>query len=205
MKQQKTIAVDIDDVLSRSAEGFIAFSNQQWGHSLSPDDYQEEWAVVWGVPLEEALKRSIVYHASGAVGNYQPHEAALPVLQRLAKHYKLVTVTSRREILKPETDRWIELHFPGIFQELHYAGIWDKELTGKNVQQTLKRSKADLLRQIRADYLIDDHPKHCLGAAEAGIPAILFGTYSWNRGIKDLPKNVTRALTWDDIARYFDV
>jgi uncharacterized HAD superfamily protein len=205
MKQHKTIAVDIDDVLARSAEGFIAFSNKQWGHALQPEDYQEEWAVVWGVPLEEALERSIVYHASGVVGNYQPHEAAMPVLKRLAKHYRLVAVTSRREILKPETDRWMERHFPGVFQELHYAGIWDRHLTGDNVQQALAHTKAEIVREIGADYLIDDQPKHCIGAAEAGAKVVLFGDYKWNRELRELPKNVVRAHHWDEVAEYFRV
>src|SRR3989442_811615 len=105
MEQHKTIAVDIDDVLSRSAEGFIAFSNERWGMQLKPDDYQEEWSVVWGVPLDEALKRSIEYHSSGAVSKYRPYEAALPILKRLAAQYDLVAVTSRRALLRAETDR----------------------------------------------------------------------------------------------------
>lgn len=205
MKQRKTIAVDIDDVLSRSAEGFISFSNEQWGLKLSPEDYQEEWAVVWGVPLEEAVERSIVYHASGAVGKFQPHEAAMPVLQRLAKQYRLVAVTSRREILKPETDRWMERHFPGIFEALHYAGIWDRKLHQGNVQQTLNHTKAEVLKEIGADYLIDDQLKHCLGAAEAGIVAILFGDYKWNRTTNNLPGRVVRARDWDEVAEYFHV
>jgi uncharacterized HAD superfamily protein len=205
MKQRKTIAIDIDDVLSRSAEGFIAFTNKQWGHSLTPDDYQEEWALVWGVELEEAIRRSIVYHASGVVGDYLPHEAAMPVLKRLAKHYDLVVVTSRRQVLRPETDAWIERHFPGIFKELHYAGIWDDYSDKQRLTAAIKQTKAEVCRELGADYLIDDQIKHCIGAAEAGIPAILFGNYKWNREPKVLPKQVVRAHHWDEVAEYFHV
>lgn len=200
-KQRKTIAVDVDDVLSRSAEGFIAFSNERWGQQLSPDDYQEEWAVVWGVPLEQALERSLEFHASGVVGIYQPHEAAMPVLKRLAKQFNLVVVTTRREILKPETDAWISRHFPGIFQELHFAGIWEHP----DMARALAHTKAEICREIGADYLIDDQPKHCIGAAGAGLKSILFGDYKWNRGEQDLPEGVTRAAHWNEIAEYFRV
>ena len=200
MKQRKTIAVDIDDVLSRSAEGFIAFSNERWGMSLKPEDYQEEWAVVWGVPLDEALERSIEFHASGTVGNYQPNEAALPVLKKLAKTYNLVAVTSRRRLLQPETDAWMGRHFPGIFQELHYAGIWD-ELPKDQVMRALKHTKAELCREIGADYLIDDQIKHCIGAAEAGVQALLFGA----SGGTKTPTDVTPVADWSGVERYFHV
>jgi len=203
MKQRKTIAVDIDDVLARSAEGFVAFSNERWGMQLQPEDYQEEWAVVWGVPLEEALRRSIEFHSSGVVGGYQPYEAALPVLRRLAIKFDLVAVTSRKTLIKPETDRWLDRHFPHIFREVHYAGIWDKQLTHHDVARRLAHTKAEVCRQIGADYLIDDQPKHCIGAAKAGIKAILFGDYKWNRQQQELPEGVTRARHWDDVLEYF--
>lgn len=201
-KKRKTIAVDIDDVLARSAEGFIAFSNERWGMRLQPDDYQEEWAVVWGVPVEQALERSLEFHASGIVGTYQPHEAAMPVLKRLAQEFDLVVVTSRREIIKPETDAWIARHFPHIFQELHYAGIWDNV---SNISKALTGTKAEICRAIGADYLIDDQLKHCIGAANAGIKAVLFGEYRWTRHEQNLPKGVTRAAHWDEVAGYFHV
>lgn len=206
MKQRKTIAVDIDDVLARSAEGFVAFTNQRWNMRLSPDDYREEWAVVWGVPLAEALRRSEEYHASGAAGRYEPHQTALPVLRQLSKKYKLVAVTSRRAILRPETDQWMERHFPGVFKDLYYAGIWDRKLSGQRVVgQALAHTKAEICREIAADFLIDDQIKHCVGAAEAGLTALLFGDYGWNRAPGHLPARVVRVRGWNDVAEYFGV
>lgn len=203
MKQ--TIAIDIDDVLSRSAEGFIAFSNRRWGMRLSPEDYQEEWAVVWGVSLDEAVQRSIDFYASGIVGEYEPYESAMPVLRRLSKRFKLVAVTSRREILKPETDSWMAKHFPGIFQELYYAGIWDRQLTQANVQETLASTKATLCTQIGVEYLIDDQLKHCISAAKDGVKAILFGDYKWNRFEHRLLEGITPASSWTEVREYFNV
>ncbi|HSW99256.1 MAG TPA: hypothetical protein VLF71_05465 [Candidatus Saccharimonadales bacterium] len=200
MKQRKTIAVDIDDVLSKSAEGFIAFSNERWGMALKPEDYQEEWAVVWGVSLDEALERSIAFHASGAVGRYLPNEAAMPALKKLAKAYDLVAVTSRRKLLQPETDAWMERHFPGIFKELHYAGIWD-DLQKKGVEGALKQTKAELCREIGAEYLVDDQIKHCVGAASAGIKALLFGAGTGTA----VPSGVTPVANWAAVKEYFRV
>jgi uncharacterized HAD superfamily protein len=112
--KRKTIAIDIDDVLSAQAEGLLAFSNERWGHNLTLDDYTEEFAVLWSVSVPEAIERVKELMASGAHGRYRPHLHALPILASLAKRYKLVAATSRRRLLKPETDEWIERHFPGL-------------------------------------------------------------------------------------------
>lgn len=197
---RKTIAVDIDDVLSASAEGFAAYSNKQWGTNLTADDYSEEWAVVWGVPLEEAVKRAVVFHESGAVGDYRHHAQALPVLQKLRKKYDLVVVTSRRSVLKPETDVWLQHYFPDMFKAVHYAGMWDGE---HDPLHALKQSKAAICQSLGAQYLIDDQPKHCVGVAACGIDALLFGDYQWNR-TEALPKGVTRVADWAAVEEYFD-
>jgi 5'(3')-deoxyribonucleotidase len=199
---RKTIAIDIDDVLARSAEGFAAFSNEQWGSNMTPDHHTEDWVVAWGVSLDEALERSKVVHASGVMGRYEHYEAALPVLVALHGKYDLVVLTSRRLVLKPETDQWIEDRFPGLFSAVHYAGIWDG--TNKDdAYKRLKYTKAEICREIGADYLIDDQLKHCLAAAEAGLEVLLFGNYKWNQSAK-LPKKVTRVAGWPAVQEYFD-
>jgi uncharacterized HAD superfamily protein len=197
---RKTIAVDIDDVLSASAEGFAAFSNSRWGTNLTAADYSEEWAVVWGIPLEEAKKRAVEFHDANAVADYRHHAQSLPVLRKLRERYNLVIVTSRRNVLKPATDTWLQTFFPDIFSGVHYAGMWD---AGHDPLHALKQTKAGVCQAIGADYLIDDQLKHCLAAAECGLKVLLFGTYKWNQTEKTLPQNVTRAADWAAVERYF--
>ncbi|HSX16618.1 MAG TPA: hypothetical protein VLH86_00770 [Patescibacteria group bacterium] len=201
---QQTIAVDIDDVLAAGSEGFATFSNERWGTNITAEDYTENFGLAWGVPLEEALKRVDEYLASGAHGRFRHFDDALPVLQRLAKRYKLVVVTSRRVFLKPETDAWVERHFPGIFEEIRYAGFFEKS-DASNVHARLQHTKAELLKELGADYLIDDQPKHCYGAAAVGVTSLLFGEYKRNRDIKELPAGVIRAKSWSEVGRYFNV
>jgi uncharacterized HAD superfamily protein len=198
--KQKTIAIDIDDVLSAQAEGLLAFSNERWGHNLTLDDYTEEFAVLWSVSVPEAIERVKELMASGAHGRYRSHTHALPILAGLATRYKLIAVTSRRRLLKAETEEWLERHFPGIFQEVHYAGIWDDD---RKVADAVNATKAEVCRELGAEYLIDDQLKHCAGAAAAGIKAVLFGVYPWNRQA-DLPPGVTRARDWDEVEDYFN-
>jgi len=195
---KQVIAVDVDDVLSASASGFAAFSNRRWGAGVTADDYDEDWAKFWKVPLEVALQRREEAHASGVFGDYATVDKAVDVLSRLKTDYDLIVVTSRQLKLKPETDAWIARHFPNIFSAVHYAGIWDTQ----DVKNALRQHKAGICQQLGADFLIDDQLKHCIGAAECGMRALLFGNYKWNRA-DNLHENITEVHTWDEVGEYF--
>lgn len=196
--KKPTIAIDIDDVLAANAESFITFSNERWGTRLTVDDYHEHWPEVWQVDLVEAERRALEWHGSGAVAAYRHFEDAKEALIQLAGAYRLVVVTSRRAMLKCETHAWIDKHFPDIFDEIHFAGMWDKPGEDRH-----KVTKLEVCRAIGSDYLIDDQPKHCVAAANAGVPALLYGEYPWNR-INELPKNVRRVKNWAEVVEYFD-
>ncbi|HUC89227.1 MAG TPA: hypothetical protein VMR45_00315 [Patescibacteria group bacterium] len=201
--RRQIIAVDIDDVLSASAEGFAVFSNKRWNHNIKPDDYLEDWAEVWQVSADEARVRAEEFHKSGIVSEFRHFEHAVPVLSKLDKKYDIVVVTSRRLSIKPETERWIERYFPNIFKDICYAGIWDGDQDDTQVSARLKRTKTDACRAIGVNFLIDDQTKHCISAARAGIEALSFGDYRWNRGI-ELPEGVTPVRDWPAVERYFD-
>lgn len=194
------IAVDIDDVLSRSAEGFAAFSNREWQSGITADDYSEEWAVVWKIPLEDAIERAHQYHMLGAMGQYAHFEDAIPVIKKLQERFELVIVTSRRDMVKPETEVWLKKYFDGMFTAVHYVGMWD---ASDDVMQKLRANKTAVCLAIGATYLIDDQVKHCAGAADAGIETILFGDYRWNKTMQNAPR-ITKVRNWKEVGEYFD-
>lgn len=200
MLKKPVIAIDIDDVLAASAEGFVAFSNERWGMNLTVDDYDEHWGKMWQIEhdREEIERRAAEYHTLGVVGKYQPRSEAEPVLNKLSRRFDLVVVTSRRRMIASETEAWLKGHFPGVFAAVHYAGMWDDDHPNR-----YDATKTELCREISASYLIDDQLKHCLAAAEAGIPAVLFGRYAWNR-VDQLPPHVTRCENWDQVQDYFE-
>lgn len=192
------IAIDVDDVLAANAEGFIAYSNEKWGTKLKTDDYDEHWAMLWNVDNAETEKRAIDFHGSGAVRSYRHFEEAVPVLRSLAENYRLVITTSRRLQIKADTIEWIDQYFGDIFSEIRFAGMWDKV-----TDHSIKATKAELCKEIGAKYLIDDQLKHCTAAADAGIEALLFGEYTWNK-TRQLPGGVTRVKDWNEVLEYFD-
>jgi len=199
MIQGKRIAWDIDDVCADNATGFAEFCNKTWGLAMTADDFSEDWCAMWGVDIDEVNRRSEIFHTSDAALNYAPHEGAYDTLLALSKNNENHVVTSRRALLREHTDLWIAKHFPDIFTAIHYSGIFDNLKYGDHL-----KTKADVLVDIKADYLVDDQLKHCIAAVEHGIPAVLFGDYKWNQTDK-LPAGITRCANWKEVEEYFDV
>ncbi len=198
---KQTIAVDLDDVLASSAADFVLYSNKKWGTNLTPEDYQEHWAEMWEIDIEEAERRAHhIYYESKIQGRVTPLDAAAPVLRRLSANYDLVITTARPKFIEQITREWIEMHHQGIFQNIHFAGIWGE---GYHPEDALNLTKADLLERVGADYLIDDHPKHCTGALKKGVKPLLFGDYAWNRNVQ-LPEGIVRVKDWAAVQEFFD-
>lgn len=196
---REVIAVDIDDVLSDTAEGFTAFSNERYGTSLTISDFTEHWADMWQVDNDEVTRRAAEYHESGAANDFQHKEEALPVLRELEQSYKLLAITSRSNELKSLTHEWVERHFGEIFDDIKFAGIFD----GPIHDGLLHRTKGELFASNAVNYVIDDHLKHCFAAAKLGIQSVLFGDYPWNQH-EDLPPEIIRCENWGAVAEFFD-
>jgi uncharacterized HAD superfamily protein len=196
MKQ--TIAVDVDDVLAAEAEFVIAYSNKHWDHELTLEDYQENWGEMWNVDIDEVERRAAKLHMPGLVTSYRLMEGASDALRILKENYKLVILTSRRDVVRDETLAWLNDVFADVFSEVHFTGFWDTIS-----EESHLLTKGELAKQIGADFLIDDQPKHCFAAAEAGVESLLFGDYAQSRNLT-LPKGVTRCKNWGEVLEYFD-
>ena len=191
------IAVDIDDVLTASVPRLIESSNNAWGHKLTLDDYSEDWVRMWGVTPEEADRRSKYWHDSEFYHAAIPDPEALRVLGAMSNEHQLFVVTSRRLWVKDRTEDWIQQHYPGVFEGVHFAGMWEDPTIDR-----VAATKATTVSTLAADYLIDDQPKHCIGALAVGVRAILFGDYSWNSS--DLHPDIERCLDWVMVEDYLD-
>jgi uncharacterized HAD superfamily protein len=196
---KQIIAVDIDEVLADTAEGFIAYSNDNFGTNLKTGDFTEHWMDLWQVDHKEMERRARQFHHSGAVSQYTFKEHAKPVLEKLKDNYLLIVITSRNSRIIKETHAWVDEHFAGIFDDIKFAGIFD----GPFNEEMLHKTKGELFASNQVNYVIDDQLKHCLAAAKLGVNSILFGDYSWNQA-EDLPKLITRCSDWLAVEEYFD-
>ena len=198
--KRKLIAVDLDDVLADSAAQFVQYSNKKWGTNLTVDDFSEHWATMWGIDLDETLRRREQIYAEKVQVNLGAYNGAHEVLKRLAQNFDLVIVTSRPTVLQKDTMQWLETYYKGIFTDVIFAGIWDGD---DHPDQAVLRTKAHIIKRLGANYFIDDHPKHCFAVAAEGIPSLLYGDYAWNRSV-ELPEHVERVADWGAVEEYFN-
>lgn len=195
------IAVDIDNVIASSAESFIAFSNQLFGTELTLDDYSENRSAMWKVSQEESNRRGNILRDKAIQADYLPKEGAFETLKELRRKYEIILVTSRPKAADELTSTWVQRYFRDVLDDsqIIHAGFWD-EYDQANAHL---KHKGNIYRELKVDYVIDDHLKHCLGAVEAGSSALLFGNYPWN-SLLELPAGIIRVSDWEKVKEYFD-
>lgn len=201
------IAVDIDDVLTHSAEAVIEFSNSQWNMNLTINDFDEDWRKLWGLsPEEEAEmhRRSLEIRTAEVIGGgLVPRQDAERVLVQLACYADVVAVTSRRRTVETATRRWIDHYVGGAVKKIYFAGIYDEDTKHATHDARIAATKHDILSTVKPDYFIDDQPKHCEAALELGIKTIIFGNYPWNKNTDIEKQGAVRCPTWRDVEEYF--
>lgn len=194
----EVVALDIDDVVVKHVEGFVAWSNATYGTALTVDDYTEDWGELWGVDPRNVEARKRDFFSDEIVGNFEVVEGAPEGLLALAATKKIIGVTSRRESLRPITESVLEAIAPGAFSNVIFATYFSQGVK-------ITRSKAEICQQIGAESLIDDHLKHCLAVNAVGIDAILFGDYAWNRPTEELPIGVVPADHWGEVLEHYGI
>ncbi len=190
------VAVDIDDVLSDHAKKFIEFSNKYYGLNNQVHDYSEDWPLLCNIGMEEVEKMLSGPYVKSVIRKLDHDKTSEEVLRSLTGKYDFIVITSRRNMIRDDTLAWLEQRYDGIFKDVHFAGIWD-ELSDQSKHMT----KKEVALGVGANFLIDDQPKHCLAASEAGIHSILFGNYGWNKDIK-AGNNLVKLRTWAEVGEY---
>lgn len=196
----KTIAVDIDDVLADENTSIIDFVNHKFGLDLGWQDYEIDapywgyWETVWA---QHGIIDTTIYESYMSSGIKEQHavlDNALEVINALKQKYRLVIITARDDYLMSQTERWLDKYFPQTFDHVAFARVWNN---GE------KATKAEVAQHLGASYLIDDSADHCNLAADAGIQALLFGSYGWNKS-QPINQSVIRVADWLAVKEYFD-
>jgi 5'(3')-deoxyribonucleotidase len=194
------IAIDVDDVLAHSIESFRLQVNARAGaqltreHFMVPGEYHHYLDRVLetnGVDYA-TIKDDLFLGMSNDQSHIPPQPGAVKVLQKLAREYELVVITARAPEWEAQTHVWLQMHFPGVFKEVHFAG---------NRHDPIQKSKGDMCVEAGAAYLIDDNPEHAVSAEAKGVQVILFGEYGWQI---DVPEDMKQCKTWSEVEQYFD-
>jgi len=56
-----------------------------------------------------------------------------------------------------------------------------------------------MCKAVNAVALIDDSTSYAFGCASAVEKVVLFGDYAWNQTKDELPPNVVRCSTWEQV------
>jgi len=197
----EVIAVDLDDVLGDNLGTVREFINTEFdlNHSAKHYDiiapYWSYWETVWGVDDKEGRRMFDSYIKNGGHLKQKTLPQATRVIAKLEQQYRLIIVTARKLEHADETHQWLNQHFPSVFHDVKFVPVWGSDSSA---------NKARICQEIGAGYLIDDNLEHCLAAHDAGVTALLFGNYGWNRN-DNLSEGITRVKDWQAVAEYFGV
>lgn len=184
------VAVDLDEVLFPLSQELIRRHNARTGAAYTVADFVTyAFSDVWGHTYAESV--DVVYSCIRTLDvAVAPLEHAIDSLSRLSRHFKLVVVTSRDRQLQPCTQGWLDAHFPGVFSDVVFAGNQHTQLGHE--------SKGEVCTRLKASWIVDDSADFAAECAAAGIRAILFGDYPWNRLAEPAP-GVQRAEGWPNV------
>lgn len=187
--------MDFDDVVLDFNRGFMSSHNNLYGTKITYEQLNnfDDWEITYGCDKETMAKRTVNFYNSDEHHLTGPVSGAIGGISELAKDYHLEIVTSRPEISKAATLRWIDKHFKDTFRNFHFTNMY------AGAKGSHARSKSEVCKEIGAEVLIDDALKHAKDVAGVGIPALL-PDRPWNQG--EAGDRVYRVHTWEEIVNW---
>jgi len=171
------IAFDMDDVLAAFQLGWIQHNNEKYGMKLTFEGiYDFSYALVMNITEEEVFRRIFEFYGTELIKNLIPIPGAVKTIAELSKDHTLFVLTSRPAEIAEMSRTWINAHYPNKFKEILFSGQISRG--GFNHKVT----KADICKEYKIDWLVEDAPLHAEHVAEAGINVALLEK-PWNRNV----------------------
>ncbi|KIK99784.1 hypothetical protein PAXRUDRAFT_822400 [Paxillus rubicundulus Ve08.2h10] len=204
------IAVDLDDVLSKTNAKIAEWHNETYGTSMFVNDfyYYYYWKnPYWGTPVETHGKVRDFYKTDW-ISNALPVDGAQRGVQALRKlGYRLFIVTARSQHVHDASSEWVQRYFDGCFEKIICTGQFAAQQLPDGAAEehvVLKKlSKAEVCISLGANLLIDDSMENAMACANHvscdgdGLPppVVLFGNYQWNKRLS-LPEEERGDMTY---------
>lgn len=167
------IACDMDEVVADVYDKFLKIYATQYNRILVQEDY-------WGKKIYEidgAIKLRDVLYDRGFFADLPVMQDSQEVLKELQEDYEIFFVSAAMEFRNSLEDKrdWAQHHFPFIpWKNIVFCG-------SKKI--------------IRADYMIDDHPRNLIDFEGKGL------LYTASHNIDE--QRFTRVNNWKDIRTFF--
>ena len=186
------IGIDIDEIIAATLEALLVFHNEAYQTNLKHGDiFSYKLWEVWGGTEEDAVQKWHAFYETDHFTGIAPIAGALAALRTLKERgHELYAITARPHSIARKTEAWLDMHFPEVFIEVHFANTYD---TGN-----VKRKKSELCNELGITILVEDDPRHAMDCADHAINVILLD-YPWNQVV--FPDRVHRVYSWDDVIR----
>ncbi|CAA0818710.1 Haloacid dehalogenase-like hydrolase (HAD) superfamily protein [Striga hermonthica] len=193
------VAVDVDEVLGNFVSALNQFIADRYSlnHSVSEYHVYEFFKLKfnWLSSVSADIRVHEFFKTHYFRKGIRPIPGAREALQKLSEIYNLSIVTSRQNAIKEHTIEWIDKHYPGLFQEIHFGNHFALEGQSK--------PKSEICKSLGAKVLIDDNPRYAIECAEVGIKVLLFdyeNSYPWCK-FDAVPRHplVTKVHNWEEV------
>lgn len=186
------LAIDIDEVVANTLPAFLRHYNQKFLCSVNPEHFAtSDWALHLKLSPFELDAEIREFICGPHYASLLPVGDAESVLTILSGSHTLYAVTSRWGELQQTTEQWLEEYFPNIF-----AAIYFSSSSHANVLQPSSKSKAHICKEIGADLMIEDCPKHLADCLASGLQVAVFDR-PWNRSFVE--QEAWRINSWIEL------
>ncbi len=167
------IAIDLDEVLVPFLRPLAKFH----GRALPTSErHPYVFREVFDCTQEESARMVLAYYQSPEFLYERPIIGSQRAMHQLRGQFdKMYVLTGRQDAAREQTERWIETHFPDVFDDVILTNSYTKH----------EVSKVDMCRALSIGCIIDDNGDVCEAAIDAGARARHFigwidgVTYPW--------------------------
>lgn len=185
------IGIDLDDVLGDMVPVFVDYHNTIYGTALTKDNvWSYNFWDVLHISKEEAIKRVYEFQRSSRMMDIVPLDQSQHIVDMLRKDNELHIITARDNEFAPVTRRWLDVHFPNMFEDVHFTSHYSS--------QAPSETKGDVCKRVGAKVMIDDsfdNAVSCHRVCEGGV--LLFDA-PWNVN-KQLLDRMHRVSSWHQV------
>lgn len=192
----KIIWIDLDEVLAESINFILGYHNYQIaGTPLIREDIVDYYIyniTKFWVSKEQAIEW---FRVAMLWDNNLEIIPVLWALENLSSHknkwYSFKIVTARQsEILSDYTQKWVEKHYPSIFENILFA---NHKFTSKDI------AKSELCKLHNIETMVEDNPTYALELAENWIFTFLLEK-PWNKDFLLEHPNLKKVKSWKEIS-----
>ena len=153
------IAIDVDEVLVNFLQPMAKFHHQ----TIRKPKYSYVYRQIFDIDETESQKMVREFYMSKDFMELTPIKGSQLAMYKLRSNAKkMYVLTGSQEVVRDETETWIQHYFPGIFDDV----ILTNSYTPNEVR------KIDICRALNIGLLIDDNKGICDECIEDGVKAL---------------------------------